>query len=76
MLFGDSTKGSYDVLGGSQLGVPSKSYQNGLSILTLERGTMGKCTLSAFILDGFTFTPDLTTAFIKFSTYMNCDLKS
>jgi hypothetical protein len=42
-------------LGGSEVDVRSKSNQNILSILTLERGKMGKSNLSAFILEHSTF---------------------
>jgi hypothetical protein len=42
MLFGDLTKGSYDFLRGSELDVYSKSYQNVLFILTLEREKNGQ----------------------------------
>ena len=55
MLFGDSTKGSYDFLGGSEVDVRLTSYLNILSILTFNKGKMGKCTLSAFILERSTF---------------------
>jgi hypothetical protein len=55
MLFGDLTKGSYDFSGGSKVDVSSKSYQNSLSSLTLERGKMDKCMLSLFFLEHSTF---------------------
>jgi hypothetical protein len=42
-------------LGGSEVDVRSKSNQNILTILTLERGIMGKSNLSAFILEHSTF---------------------
>ncbi len=42
-------------LGGSEVDVRSKNYQNILSILTLERGKMGKSNLSGFILEHSTF---------------------
>jgi hypothetical protein len=55
MLFGDLTEGSYNFLGGPKVDVCSTSHPNVMSILTLKRGRMGKCMLSAFILEHSTF---------------------
>jgi hypothetical protein len=60
MLFGDSTEGSYDFLGGSKVDVCLKSYQLVLTFLTLERGKMGMCPILAFVLERSTlFTSGL-----------------
>jgi hypothetical protein len=51
----DLTKGSYDFLGGSQVDASLMSYRFVPTILTLERGKMGKCLLVCACYRAFYF---------------------